>query len=150
MLVTNHVLAGAIIGALSPSETSAFTAGVVSHFALDAVPHWGGNVTYRTYLTYAVVDGLLGATVMGAIALGAPKDKRSRVIAGMFGAVGPDLNKPSTLFFGRSPFPKWVDRLHAKVQLESPDKTGQEVLVASVLGAVAAGVLRSRVSTRRR
>ena len=36
MLITNHVLAGAVVGALSTSKRSAAAAGVASHFVLDA------------------------------------------------------------------------------------------------------------------
>jgi hypothetical protein len=41
MLVTNHVLSGALIGAVVRRPLPAFTLGVASHFALDTVPHWG-------------------------------------------------------------------------------------------------------------
>ena len=41
MLVTNHVLSGAVIGAAVRRPVPAFALGVASHFALDAVPHWG-------------------------------------------------------------------------------------------------------------
>ena len=43
VLVTNHVLSGAFIGRAAPGPVSAFAAGVASHFALDAVPHWGNG-----------------------------------------------------------------------------------------------------------
>ena len=41
MLVTNHVLSGAAIGAAVRRPVPAFLLGVASHFALDAAPHWG-------------------------------------------------------------------------------------------------------------
>ena len=41
MLLTNHVLSGALIGALVRRPAPAFALGVASHFALDTVPHWG-------------------------------------------------------------------------------------------------------------
>ncbi len=41
MLLTNHVLSGALIGALARRPLPAFALGVASHFVLDAVPHWG-------------------------------------------------------------------------------------------------------------
>ena len=148
MLITNHVLAGAVIGALSTSNRSAFTSGLVSHFALDAAPHWG-TPDHDRFLTVAVIDGLIGATVMGAIALLAPKEKRSRVRAGMVGAVLPDMDKPSKQFFGTSPFPKPIDAFHARIQIESEHQMCQEVLVGSLLSAVAVGVLRDRMSNRR-
>lgn len=41
MLVTNHVLAGAAIGALTRRPGVALGLGVASHLAMDAMPHWG-------------------------------------------------------------------------------------------------------------
>ena len=71
MLITNHVLAGALIGTLSPGPVSAFAAGVVSHFVMDAVPHWGGYDIHDV-LHVAVVDGLVGATALALVARAAP------------------------------------------------------------------------------
>jgi hypothetical protein len=40
MFVTNHALAGVLIGqVLEENPMAAFAAGVVSHLALDAMPH---------------------------------------------------------------------------------------------------------------
>ena len=39
MLLTNHVLSGALIGARARGPGQAFVAGVASHFVLDAIPH---------------------------------------------------------------------------------------------------------------
>ena len=41
VLLTNHVLSGALIGALARRPAAAFAAGMASHFVLDALPHWG-------------------------------------------------------------------------------------------------------------
>ena len=38
MLVTTHVLSGAVIGALAPDLPTALTRGFASHFVLDAIP----------------------------------------------------------------------------------------------------------------
>lgn len=132
MIITNHVLSGAVVGAVAPSPTTAFVAGVASHFVLDAVPHWGDEATF---LRVAVVDGLVGLTTMGVIAARTPRERRRRVVAGMLGACSPDADKPSTLFFGRSPYPGVVDGWHRAIQRESPRRMPQEVAVA-VLGAL--------------
>lgn len=143
MLITNHVIAGAIIGSLSPSKRTAFAVGVVSHLALDVIPDMG--VRDRThFLRLAVIDGLIGASAMAGIAKLAPTDERSRVVAGMLGACLLDANKPSREFFGRSPFPEWLDRAHNAIQSESPEKLGQEVLLAVSGGLVLAGRFRRR------
>ncbi len=110
MLVTNHVLSGAVIGAATRRILPAFLLGIASHFALDAVPHWGDRS--MTLMQVAVPDGLAGLAVMGAMTAVAPRGSRAAVLAGMAGAALPDLNKPAVVFFGRSPFPRAVDRLH--------------------------------------
>ena len=120
MLITNHVLSGAIIGAVTRRPAVALAAGVVSHFVLDATPHWGDCADDPSlFLRVAVRDGLTGLAVMGAIAALAPPSARTAVLAGMAGAALPDLDKPSVLFFGRSPFPRAVDEFHKGIQRES-------------------------------
>lgn len=128
MIITNHVLTGALVGHVAPGPASAFAAGVASHFALDAIPHWGDEATF---LRVAVVDGLVGLTAMAVIAVRTPRARRARVVAGMLGACAPDADKPSELFFGRSPYPVVVDDWHRSIQRESPRKMPQEVLVAA-------------------
>jgi hypothetical protein len=119
MLVTNHVLSGAAIGAAVRRPVPAFALGVASHYALDASPHWGKFGGGRKYLKVAVPDGLIGLAVMGAMTALAPRGSRMAVLAGMTGAALPDLDKPSRLFFGRSPFPPAVDRFHSRIQHEA-------------------------------
>ena len=131
MLVTNHVLAGALVGNACTGPVSAFALGVVSHFVMDAVPHWGGK-PLREVLPIAVADGLVGATTLLLVARAASPDRRARVVAGMFGAAFPDTDKPWDLFFGGSPFPAAVDRFHSDIQTESPRRMPQELVVAAL------------------
>lgn len=141
MLVTNHVLSGAVIGAATRRPVRAFVLGVASHFVLDAAPHWQ-TWTGRRFMHVAVPDGLAGLAVMGIMTSLAPRDARVAVLAGMAGAALPDLDKPSKVFFGRSPFPRIVDYIHAKVQDEAPHRFPYEVATAAVCAAVAVGLLR--------
>ncbi|MGA8255361.1 MAG: hypothetical protein WB767_02180 [Nocardioides sp.] len=141
MLITNHVLSGALIGAVAPGPRSAFVAGIASHFALDTVPHWG-NPSRSVFLRVAVIDGLVGLTAMGLIARHASEQRRATVVAGMFGACLPDADKPSDLFFGRSPFPAALDAWHIRIQRESPRRMPQEVAVATAGGLLVRGALR--------
>ena len=69
MLITNHVIAGAAVGAFSRTPGAAFGLGLVSHVAMDALPHWG-NEDEKAFLRVAVVDGLVGLTVLGYLAAG--------------------------------------------------------------------------------
>ena len=72
VLLTNHVLSGALIGALARRPLPAFAAGVASHFVLDAVPHWGEWGSQRRFLRVAVTHGLVSLAVTGAFAAAAP------------------------------------------------------------------------------
>jgi hypothetical protein len=137
VLLTNHVVSGALIGALARRPRSAFAAGVASHFVLDAVPHWGDWGSQRRFLRVAVADGLVSLAVTGAVAAASPADRRLTVLAGLAGAALPDLDKPAKLWFGRSPFPAAVDRFHMGIQDESAHRFHVEVLAAAVLASAA-------------
>ena len=145
MLVTNHVLSGALVGRVARGPVSAFGLGVASHFVLDAIPHWGGR-DIRDIMGIAVTDGLVGLAAMaGVVAITAPED-RLRVLAGMSGACLPDLDKPAVVFFGRSPFPARFDLFHGAIQTESPRRMPQEILVG--LAGAAAVLLHTRRGRR--
>src|SRR4051794_3799697 len=145
MLVTNHVLSGAILGAVLPSPALAFTAGVASHFLLDALPHWGVT-DEEDFLDVAVRDGLVGLASIGLIAALAAPERRTAVLSGIAGAALPDLDKPALLFFGRSPFPRSVDWFHGVIQREAPHLMRQEVAVGLTGAVVAAGLVRRRTT----
>ena len=148
MLLTNHVLSGALIGALTRRPLPAFAVGVASHFVLDAVPHWGKWGSRRRFLRVAVRDGLVSLAVMGAFAAASPPDRRLAVLAGMAGAALPDLDKPVKLWFGRSPFPAAVDRFHMRIQDEAAHRFYVELLTAAALASAALIALRTRRSRR--
>ena len=62
-----------------------------------------------------------------------------------------DMDKPGRHFFGRSPFPAFVDRFHVRIQNEHP--VGWRVEAATAAGLVAlagavAGVSRYRAKGR--
>jgi hypothetical protein len=144
VLVTNHVLSGAFIGRAAPGVVSAFGWGVLSHLALDAVPHWGDERSIREILHIAVPDGLLGLTAMAVVTSSTEPGMRLRVLSGMAGAAFLDLDKPSRLFFGASPFPRVVDEVHAEIQHESPSRMPQELLVGVAASLVLAVLARRR------
>ena len=151
MLVTNHVLAGAAIGALTRRPAVALALGVASHLAMDVIPHWGlphhliGRARDEHYLHVARRDGLTGLAAMGA-AFGLARGRRRTVLAGMVGAALLDLDKPTRHFFGVTPFPAAVNRFHADIQAgrEHDHKMGQEVVVAAGLAALVAALCAAR------
>jgi hypothetical protein len=142
VLLTNHVLSGALIGALSRRPLPAFAAGVASHFVLDAMPHWGQWRSRRRFLAVAVPDGLISLAAMGAFAAVSPPDRRLAVLAGMTGAALPDMDKPTKLWFGWSPWPGPVNRFHTGIQHEAPRRAHLELLAAGTFGCAALVALR--------
>jgi hypothetical protein len=138
MFVTNHVLSGVLIGqVLADRPATAFGVGIASHLVLDTLPHWGCDIQEpggpERFHRAAQRDGVLG---IGAMALAtALVDRRTRwaTVAAMVGAVALDLDKPMNHFLGLNPFPELVNRLHARVQNESPEGHRQEFLYGVLL-----------------
>ncbi len=148
VLVTNHVLSGAVIGAVTGRPAVAFAAGVASHFVLDALPHWG-RAGQQRFLRVAVADGLTGLAAMAALAAAAPPGRRGAVVAGMAAAALPDVDKPCLLWFGRSPWPLAVDWFHRWIQDEAPDRFGQEAIAAATFTACALAAFRGAARRQR-
>jgi hypothetical protein len=136
VLITNHVVAGAVIGAFVPRPASAFVLGVASHAAMDAVPHWG-HPDHDVFIKVAVVDGLVGLATMAMLTRAAAPERRTAVLAGMLGACFPDADKPCTLFFGGSPFPAWFDAVHKRIQNEASERMPFEA-IGGLFGALVA------------
>lgn len=149
MLVTNHVLSGAAVGAAIGRPLPAFAAGVVSHFALDALPHWGIWRDEQHFFRVAVIDGLAGLTAMAAVtklaAGSAPLRLAIPVVAGMVGAALPDMDKPSAILLKRRLWPERVNQFHARIQDEAPHRFYSHEVVGGVVFATAAAVLIRRL-----
>jgi hypothetical protein len=71
-----------------------------------------------------------------------PPDRRLAVVAGMTGAALPDLDKPTNLWFGWSPFPGPVDRYHSRIQHEAPRRAHLELAAAGIFAVGALLALR--------
>jgi hypothetical protein len=136
MFITNHVLAGALIGLAAPRRPARVAlVAVGSHFILDSVPHWAIDDDAK-FRKVAIVDGLVGLATMRAVMGAVPRGTRVAVLAGMLGAAFPDSDKPALMFFGRSPFPAAVDHFHGRIQRES--KHGVRTELRAALAMVAA------------
>jgi hypothetical protein len=142
MFITNHVLAGAIAGSLSPRRpVRAFAIGFATHLVMDVTPHWG-NVELGRDGFYAVAkrDGLLGLAAMSIVTVaGVPP--RTALVAGMAGAAILDSDKPGEFFFGVNPLPGWLDRIHRSIQRESPEGMRVEVPAGIALAATTGALL---------
>jgi hypothetical protein len=136
MLVTNHVAAGAAIGALLHRRPAlAFAAGVASHLAMDCLPHWGlprEPESHEPFLEVAKRDGLAGLAAIVALA-GPAKGLRAGVLAGIAGATILDVDKPARHFFDRNPVPAPVQEFHERIQREAPHRMRNEIVIAGAL-----------------
>ena len=150
MLVTNHVLSGALIGALIRRPVPAFAVGVASHFVLDALPHWGDWRNQEHFISVAVPDGLAGLAAIGTLAAVARPERRLAVVAGMAGAALPDLDKPAQMWFGRSPWPDLVNRFHSGIQNEAAHRFRSEMTTMGALALAGLVVVRGRGRKRPR
>lgn len=120
MFITNHALAGAVLGRVVRRPSAAFVAGMASHVAMDMVLHWGEEVDWDRFVAVARVDGSVGLGACAALLATTPPPARPAVAAGIAGACLIDMDKPGKHFFGRSPFPGGFDRFHERIQNEGP------------------------------
>jgi hypothetical protein len=150
MFVTSHVLAGAMIGrVMARHPVGAFAVGVVSHFAMDACPHYGDEsltVDSPEFIRMACCDGCAGLTAMALAAGISPKPARRAVVAGMLGGAVVDSDKPFEFFFGWNPWPQWWNRLHRRVQNQEPYRLPHELASAAVLAVLVWRLLPDRRS----
>jgi hypothetical protein len=83
MVATPHALAGAFASRFARNPRGALAAGVISHLALDRIPH----TDYRLANRKALIADLAAASVLTAVL-----SRRHRLAAaGAFGGVLPDL-----------------------------------------------------------
>jgi hypothetical protein len=150
MLVTNHVLSGAAVGALVRHPIPAFALGIASHFVLDSIPHWGQWGDDKRFFKVAVADGLTGLATMAAMTKLAadtgPRNLPVSVLAGMAGAALPDLDKPSKMLLNHTLWPEAVNRLHHRIQDEAPHRFFSHEVVGAVSFALSAVALIRRVA----
>ena len=136
MFITNHALAGAVIGRTVRRPALAFGLGVASHIGMDLVLHYGREgIDWDDFVEIARVDGTIGLAVCAGALATTPRGTRTAVAAGIAGACLIDMDKPGRHFVGRSPFPAAVDRFHGRIQNESRIGGLVEAAVAVALAA---------------
>jgi len=156
MVLSTHALGGATAALLFPHHpVIAFTAGFLSHFLLDAIPHWhyelrslkkpsGNPMDYyfvsdkrllRDFLM-AASDAALGFLVLLPIMAFMPFDIGQAIFWGAVGGIMPDGLQVVYYAFRNSPikylqrFHKWI---HARARLDDKPLVGvgaQLILIA--------------------
>jgi hypothetical protein len=134
MFATTHVITGAVIGRRVRNPALAFGLGVVSHLALDALPHFGMDVTApggrRRFLLIATADGLTLSTVLATMVR---RGRPASELAGSLGALLLDLDKPTKELGVRQLWPDWLHRTHLDIQVwEAPHRWPIDAAVAAV------------------
>ncbi|MDQ1649344.1 MAG: hypothetical protein QOG60_1401 [Frankiaceae bacterium] len=139
VFITNHVLAGALIGDALP-PVPAVAVGFVSHLVMDNLPHYGGGGA-PLHLPTARKDGLLGLLAIAGCTLAATPERRLPVLAGILGACLPDTDKLGEHFVGRSPWPPAFDRFHKRIQREQLNRFPIEVGAALTMSVLVVRLL---------
>lgn len=140
MLATNHVLVGGAIGAVAEKPVPAFAAGFLSHFLLDAIPHYGPGHNRHGYWFVFKVDATVSTVATLTLVALAPPEARVGALAGAVGSLFPDSDKPLRLLTGKARHPRWFMRGHQAIQHEH-GRGWQEVAMAVGFSAIAAGAL---------
>lgn len=149
MTATNHALTGALIAVALPSPAIAFPLALLSHFVLDATPHFGKHpkmhYTSRAFMIFLAIDLAIAFMVLTAVSLAAPGAFWLPFVSGLI-AVSPDA-----LWFpgyvrnlrGKKPLPLGpISRFHLKIQwAELPQGWIYEIVWFATMLLVLAKVL---------
>lgn len=114
----NHALTGAAIALVVKRPILAIPLAFLSHFVIDAIPHWGNTEFYSpsnpAYLYIVGLDGLLALTSIIIICYYARRDQIWLIVTCAFLAMLPDavwaFDRSSTGLFG------WYNTFHHGVQ----------------------------------
>jgi hypothetical protein len=161
MILSTHAVVGAALASLMPSHpVAAFVAGFVSHFVIDAIPHWdyplrsislGASARNDMRMSAARIrdlallgfDGLAGLAL--ALAIFGTEANLVAILAGAVGGMLPDPVKFAYTLFPREPlatlerFHNWI---HSKRALDWPLGVSSQIAFASVVvGATVAARL---------
>ena len=126
MTATNHALTGAAIGLAMHGSWLALPLAFVSHFAVDAIPHFGGGdrllITSNQFRLMLIIDGLLAILLALGIMLAHPANWWV-VDLSAFAAASPDLmwiGRFVQAQRGQKQIPiaewNWLMRFHSKIQ----------------------------------
>ena len=135
MILTPHILTGALIGAQTTNPIAAFVFGLVSHYLIDKIPHWdydikkieeksGGGKVITQWLKIGF-DFALPLLIMGFLA---PDEQILKL--SLLGAAGGIL--PDFLVYLSWQFPVKILTAHAKFH----DKNHSKIKLGLLAGPV--------------
>lgn len=149
MDAATHIIVGAVAGKVfGKTPLSQFTAGVVSHFVADIVPHWDPDPLKKESLPYY----LWGVHAMNLIRR-LDEDGTSGAYYGALGGLAPDIEHalyhwkliPAKLF------PTHIGpEYHPHLQTQAPKDEGMPILLLTNILGLALLSRRERKSKRKR
>lgn len=155
MFLTVHAPVGALVGALAPDPVSGFLLGVLSHAVLDVIPHGdealgpqcaGPTCTHREEVRFmlrlAIIDAIVMASVLAAMFTPWRTMPSLAVVAGVAGAVIPDILQGLGFAFSRIRPLAWCKRVHDFIHLrlilyDPPFRYGVLVQLAVLVATIA-------------
>jgi len=112
---SNHVVTGALIAANIRNPAMALPLALVSHFVLDALPHFGKvSHTTKKYMVILCSDMVVASSFLGYLLLTRPNYWLLMMACGII-AAAPDLMW----------FPRFWKEIHGKVSHKPVDKITQ-------------------------
>ncbi len=122
MTGTNHVLTGVAIGLAVQQPVLAVPLALGSHFALDALPHYGGD-SHKTkkFLTLLAIDGTLIAIVLVSLIVSQPSNWVLALVCGLLAASPDFMWLPNFLrdlsdHHTRKPYDDPITKFHKRIQ----------------------------------
>jgi hypothetical protein len=128
MTITNHAVTGALVAAAINRPILSIPAALLSHFAIDVIPHWDYRFKNQPFKQAAImIDLTLSLTLLLFLAVSVHASQRLIIAGGVLGIL-PDLMwAPYILFNKPSPTDKTsllhlLRRLHLKIQWSETKK----------------------------
>ena len=141
MLSTPHLLAGAAIARAIPNPVISLPAAFLSHFVLDAVPHWDGSPEApfsKKVIGAASADYIFGASLIFLLTQGSTN--QGIILAGAFVATSPDFILALSRHFqprlaSLKPL-KSFNTFHSRIQVDTRFASGILASFAASLSAL--------------
>ncbi len=155
MTAPNHALTGAIIGAVIPNPWLALPLAFLSHFVLDALPHYDvpgdtdeSRINSRLFLQVQIIGGfVVCAALVAAVWVVHPADWFVVCLAAFLGASPDLLSVPRFLDVKRNRVdPKdtwWFWRFHGRIQW----KTGPWLWIVELVWAIVSLIVLWKIIT---
>ncbi len=127
MLSTPHLLVGAAIIKVVPNPAISLPLALLSHFALDSIPHWDGSPKApfsKKLIGWIMIDYAIGASLVLILTIGFENPSQYLLWLGAFLGTLPDFilgtYKHFENIFGKYSFVRIPNEFHMSIQRNVP------------------------------